>query len=139
VDPNPDVTVRRLAVEAARPSPASKAATWEALITAGQVPTGAVREIATAFWQRSQDDVLAPFAERYADELGRIGKGGMLTALAVARLLYPAAGVNGRYPDRITSAAQQPGVSPLVARAVGERTAELRQVLAARELSSRRA
>src|SRR5665811_1409395 len=85
------------------PSPASKAATWEALITAGQVPTGAVREIATAFWQRSQDDVLAPFAERYADELGRIGKGGMLTALAVARLLYPAAGVNGRYPDRITS------------------------------------
>ena len=131
-DPDPDAWVRALAVDAAQPSTERKEAAWRALVDEHTVPMGSTFEVASAFWQPSQADALAPFAERYIDALPRLGLAGMISAMSIGSSMFPLVGVSPDYVDRVVSAAEGPGVSPVVARGVLVRADQLRRMLSAR-------
>jgi len=88
--------------------------------------------VGKAFWQRSQDDLLRGYADRFLAALPTISTSGMLVAMATAIKLFPVAGVHNEFLDRVDSACHENGVSPLVAHAVAERSDELRRMLVAR-------
>ena len=74
-----------------------------------------------AFWQRSQEAVLAPYAERYLQALRDLGSGGMIPAMATSAALFPVVGADAAYLDRLAEAARAPEVNPVVRRTVVER------------------
>jgi aminopeptidase N len=119
-------------VRAALPDPAAKEATWQAAVVARSIPLGTMNVVREAFWQRSQAEVLAPYADRYLAQLRELGAGGMVPAMATSAALFPTVGVDAAYLERLADAARDPDVNPVVARTVVERSDELRRVLAAR-------
>ncbi len=131
-DPDPDAALRVLVVRAALPDPHAKAAAWSAATSGTQVPLGSMRALGEAFWQPSQADLLAPYAERYLAELAVLGRGGMIPAMATSGALFPVVGVDADYLPRLEAAARDRAVNPVVARTVTERSDLLRRMLAAR-------
>jgi aminopeptidase N len=131
-DPDPDAWVRAFAVRTARPDPEAKSAAWEAVLSGTTVPLGSSYEIAQAFWQRSQPEVLAPFGPRFLEGLAQMGSGGMIPAMVASGVLFPRVGVDAPFLDRLVTAVEASGVNPIVAHTVIERGDELRRMLAAR-------
>ena len=87
-DPDPDAWVRALTVRTAQPDAAAKSTAWEAVLSGTTVPLGSSYDVAQAFWQRDQAEVLAPFGPRFVDALQEMGAGGGWPRL----LLTPSAG-----------------------------------------------
>jgi aminopeptidase N len=87
-----------------------------------------------AFWRRSQDDILASYAERYLDLLPKLHLRGRPVSMAVAGTLYPRTGAGVAFTDRAVAAARADGVSPAVTRTVIELTDLLTRRLKARGL-----
>jgi aminopeptidase N len=133
-DPDPDSWVRALAVDSARPDPATKDVTWRAIVDEHRVPMGSLGQIRKAFWCRSQDHVLAPYAERFLQVLPTLHLGGMIPALSVTSALYPRAGVGTEFAERAVAAARAEGVSAVVKKIVIESTDRLNRILRARAL-----
>jgi aminopeptidase N len=82
--------VHRATCRAMRPDPAAKQAAWTAALAAGQPPHLAVAH-ASGVWVPGQEDILAPFRDRYFGEAlamaaARPGR----TGPRLARFLYPA-------------------------------------------------
>jgi aminopeptidase N len=132
-DPDPDSWVRALTVRTAQPDPAAKAAAWDAVLSGTTVPLGSSSEVAQAFWQRTQADVLAPFGPRFVDALKEMGSGGMVPAMVASAVLFPRVGVDAPFLDGLITAIEAPGINPIVAHTVIERGDELRRMLAARQ------
>ncbi|MDT7572196.1 MAG: aminopeptidase [Actinomycetota bacterium] len=132
-DPDPDAWVRALTVRTATPDPAAKSAAWDAVLAGTTVPLGSSYDVAQAFWQRSQADVLAPFGPRFVDALKEMGAGGMIPAMVASAVLFPRVGVDEGFLSRLISAVEAPGINPIVAHTVIERGDELRRMLAARQ------
>ncbi len=131
-DPNPDAWVRALAVDAARPSAESKETAWDALVDQRKVPVGGMREVASAFWQPSQGDLLAPFAERYLAALPGLADSGMIVAMVVAAGMFPRSGVGPDFVERVMDVAGSSDVSPVVRQRAIERADQLGRMLRAR-------
>jgi len=131
-DPDPDAWVRALAVRTARPDAAAKEKAWEAILGGTTVPLGSGYEIARAFWQRSQREVLAPFGPRFLDSLEQMGSGGMIPAMMASGVLFPRVPGDQALLDELVTAVAAPGIHPIVARTVIERADEQRRILAAR-------
>ncbi len=88
-DPDPDASMRRLAVLAARPDHESKEEVWRAFFVDYSIP--ASREtlvLGATFWRPAQSELLQPFAMRYLEEL-RTLKGGLLNQGLTVRAMYP--------------------------------------------------
>ncbi|MCW2735636.1 aminopeptidase N [Nocardioides sp.] len=132
-DPDPDSWVRALTVRTAQPDPAAKSAAWDAVLSGTTVPLGSSSDVARAFWQRSQAEVLAPFGPRFVDALQAMGAGGMIPAMVASSVLFPRVGVDAPFLDGLVSALDAPGINPIVAHTVIERGDELRRMLAARQ------
>jgi aminopeptidase N len=112
-DPDPDRSARAVAVGAARADEGAKAASWEELfvrrtVQAGQ-PTFAV---ARAFWRPGQADLLAPWADRYLEEMRGV-RGGLLSMLSLVRGMFPLVADEG-FVERARGLAAEPGVDPTV-------------------------
>jgi aminopeptidase N len=131
-DPDPDSWVRALAVESARPSTEAKEVAWRAVVDDQRVPMGSVHVVSGAFWQASQADVLAPFAERFLEILPEVSRAGMIQAMSVAQAMFPWYGVDSTFVDRAVAAAADDAVSPIVSARVLEGADQLRRILAAR-------
>ena len=129
-DPDPDVRVRALAVQAARADAGSKEAVWQALAVDRTVPVGVLRSVTAAFWRPGQDALLAPYGERYLDLLPELHRGGMIPAMAYTVLLFPLHGVGGEFVDRAEERAA--GAAPVVAKSLRERADLVRRVLRSR-------
>jgi aminopeptidase N len=134
-DRDPDAWVRALGVESAQPDLAAKEAVWRAAMEEHKVPIGSLFALAAAFWQPSQADVLAPFAERYLAALPGLAGAGMIPAMAKASAMFPVVGAGTDFMDRVAAVASSPAVSPVVANRVRERTEQLRSMVAARSLA----
>ncbi|HET7173506.1 MAG TPA: aminopeptidase N [Nocardioidaceae bacterium] len=134
-DPDPDVDMRREAVEAARPTVAAKERAWHRLVETPGVPIDHIFEVGRAFWQPTQGELLAPFADRYLAALPPLGRRGMLVAMATAARMFPMVGVDSSYPDRVTAALDD-SVTPVVRARVLERTDMLRRMLVARSMTA---
>ena len=131
-DPDPEAAVSALLVRAATPDPAAKQHVWDVVVGGTAVPLGRLREVQVAFWQPSQADLLAPFAERFVDLVPTLGNGHMISSMATVAALFPVVGADAVLLDRLAVAAAEPGVDPVVARGVAVRSDELRRMLAAR-------
>jgi aminopeptidase N len=131
-DPDPDSWLKKMIVLSSRPDPASKEATWVGMVEERRVPIGELGKIGNAFWRRSQDEILAPYADRYLELLPTLHLHGMVPAKVLSSVLYPRAGVGAAFADRVVEAAQAAGVAPVVRRTVVELTDRLRRMLVAR-------
>jgi aminopeptidase N len=131
-DPDPDAWVRALAVEAAQPLASAKEATWHAIVDEHKVPMGSMGEVATAFWQPSQAEVLAPYAERFKSVLPKLGSAGMVPAMLTAYVMFPVVGADRDFVERVVEVAENPDVSPVVSRSVLSRADQLKRMLGAR-------
>jgi len=132
-DPDPEAWVRALAVQAARPDPATKQSVWEAVVDRHDVPMGSFAELTTAFWRPGPTELMAPFAERYRAAMPTMHEAGMMTAISVSTFMFPWFGGDEAFADSLVAAAADPTVSPLVRRNVVELTDLLRRMLRSRE------
>jgi aminopeptidase N len=131
-DPDPDRWVRALAVESAQPLASAKEATWQAIVDEHKVPLGGIQEVATAFWQPSQAELLAPYAERYERVLPELGSAGMIPAMVTAYSMFPIVGAGQDFVERVVAVTDSPDVSPVVGRSVLNAADQLKRMLAAR-------
>ncbi len=84
------------AARAARPTAEAKAEAWRLVTEQDDVPNGTQRTVCLAFWQRGQDDVLAPYEQRYLETAAAISAGrdgwahrGNSQRTNVLRFLFP--------------------------------------------------
>jgi aminopeptidase N len=131
-DPNPDSWVRALAVRAARPDQREKLRVWETVVHKLEVPMGMVREVATAFWRPGQDELLAPFAERFREAMPSMGDAGWIAGLSISGSMFPIYAVDSAFADAVTASANASGISPVVRKTVLEKTDQLRRMLVSR-------
>ena len=130
-DPDPDAAARAVVVRAARPTDDAKREAWAAA-RGTRVPLSGMRALREAFWQSSQADLLAPYAERYLTALPEFGGHGMIPTMVLAATLFPMFGVDAAYVDRLERVAAGADVDPVARQIVVERSDELRRMLAAR-------
>jgi aminopeptidase N len=90
---------------AARPTPEAKSEAWGIVLEPGERTLATVQAIMRGFQQPEQDDVLAPYASRYFEDVGRVWEERELPyALAYGEILYPKF-VVGEDTMRLTEAA----------------------------------
>jgi len=132
-DPDPDAWIRALRVRASSPSAAAKEEAWTALVERA-VPIQAARTVAAALWRPGQDDVLAPYAERYIEALPTLHEGGMIPGLALTASLFPVYGIDEAWVAhaREVAAAQ---AAPVVIGALTERSEAVLRMVRTRALS----
>ena len=68
-DPDPDAWVRALRVRASSPSAEAKEEAWNAVVVERTVPIQSARLVGADFWRPGQDEVLAPYLDRYLEAL----------------------------------------------------------------------
>jgi aminopeptidase N len=129
-DPDPDSWVRALAVQAARPDEGEKAAVWQRVAVDRTVPIGASFPVAAAFWRPGQDDVLAPYGERYIELLPSLHRGGMIPAMSYGAAWFPLFGIDEQFLGQVEAAAES--AAPVVRKTVAEQADEVRRMLRAR-------
>ena len=135
LDPDPDARVRALAVQAAAPDAAAKAAVWEKAAVRRAVPISSVGQIMDAFWRPGQDALLAPYAQRYLELLPELDRGGMIPAMVLARWLLPLYGIDQAYLDSALAAGRQ--AAPVVGKTLAERVDLVSRMLRSRSRGSR--
>jgi aminopeptidase N len=129
-DPDPDAALRAVAVRAALPHATAKEEVWQALTVDRTVPVGAVGRVTTAFWRPGQDDLLAPYAEKYLDLVPVLHRGGMIAATVFTRRLFPVFGLTDAVVERARAIEDQ--ASPVVRRSLEDRIDEVRRMQRAR-------
>jgi aminopeptidase N len=111
-DPDPEAWVRELAVRAAVPDAAAKAAVWQRLAVDGAVPVGAVHQVTSAFWRPGQDALLAPYARRYLELVPGFDRSGMIPAMVLTGRLFPVYAVDAAFLGAARDAVRD--VAPVV-------------------------
>jgi aminopeptidase N len=130
-DPDPDARVQALLVRASAPTAEAKDEGWQAALD-GSIPLGMMGSLGRALWQPGQDDLLAPYADRFFAALPAFSRYGMVQAYAIVASLVPVIGTGAEFLDRIDAAADDEGLSPIVRRTMRSRADELRRMLTAR-------
>ncbi|MGH3332940.1 MAG: aminopeptidase N, partial [Nocardioidaceae bacterium] len=131
-DPNPDAWMSAAGVHAALPSSDAKARTWQAVMVDRKIPPGVLGRVGRAFWRPGQEELLAPYAEKFLEALPRLGDAGMMWAMGLSGGFYPAVGAGDGFVGRLEAAAGEEGVSPPVRRTVRELNERRRRREAAR-------
>jgi aminopeptidase N len=128
-DPDPDARMQVFAVRAATPSAGEKEAVWQALVDR-TIPVGTAAAVTGSFWVPGQDELLAPYAERYLEVLPTLERGGMIPARLYSARLFPLFGIDAGYLTRVEQAARQ--TAPVVRETVLGRSDVVRRMLRSR-------
>ena len=131
-DPDPDAWIRALCVRTSSPSAEAKEEAWTALVErSASIQTA--HTVAAAFWRPGQDEVLAPYAERYIEALPTLHKGGIIPGLALSASLFPVFAIDEAWVGhaREVAAAQ---AAPVVVSALTERSEEVLRMVRSRTL-----
>jgi aminopeptidase N len=131
-DLDPDAWVRALCARASSPFAELKEEAWTAMVER-TVPIETSGPLAAAFWQPGQEDVLAPYAERYLKVLPTLHEGGMIPALTLSKVLFPVFAIDEEWVRR----AREMGATqcaPVVVSGLTERSEEVLRMLRARAL-----
>lgn len=131
-DPDPDVWVRVLTVDAARPDAAGKEAAWVAAVEQRTVPSGSMVALGQAFWQLGQEELLAPYARRFLAALPAAGRSGMLAGLGLVRGMFPRVAAGADVLDEAEALARSGELSPLTAARALEQVDAMRRMAVAR-------
>jgi len=129
-DPDPDAWVRALRVRASAPTPEAKEEAWAGIVDRS-VPVQAAYDVAAALWRPGQDDVLAPYAERYVEALPTLHEGGMIPGLALTTALFPVYAIDEAWVGRARATAAA-HAAPVVVGALTERSEEVLRMVRAR-------
>jgi aminopeptidase N len=122
----------RATCRALRPDRAAKQAAWTAALSPDLFPRLA-RAHAQGIWAPGQDDVVAPFRERFfAEALPALAGREHRAAEQLARLLYPATMADARTVAATDEALDAAGLPDSLRQVLAEQRAILRQVIAAR-------
>ena len=133
-DPDPDASMRRLAVIAARPDLEAKEEVWKAFFVDYSVP--ASREtlvLGSTFWRPSQAELLAPFAHRYLEELHDL-KGGLLNQGLTIRAMYPLGAGDESFLAAAEAAAEDQSLAAYARNQLRANSFVLSRILKARQL-----
>ncbi len=118
---------------AALPDAATKAAVWEELVGDAPLSNSRARALAAGFWQHGQDEVLAPYVERYVHDVpGSWDRRSPQLAWTVSRLLFPSTIVRQDVLDRTAPLTTGTGPAGL-RRVVLEARDDLARALEARQ------
>ncbi|PUA79729.1 aminopeptidase N [Nocardioides currus] len=131
-DPDPDAWVRSLTVRACSPFADAKEEAWTALVER-RVPVQSARVVGPSFWRPGQDQVLAPYAERYVEALPTLHEGGMIPGLALTDSLFPLHAVDEAWVARVREVAAA-RAAPVVVGALTERSEEVLRMVRTRAL-----
>jgi aminopeptidase N len=134
-DPDPESWAHGVIAETAQPNAEAKAGGWRVAMEEMRFPIGYISHLGRAFWRPEQDDLVAPYADRYLDALLEFGDGGMLAAAAVAATLFPVVGVGEEFFERALATAENPDLSPMLSTVVIDHADLLRRMLASRRRS----
>jgi aminopeptidase N len=120
-DPDPDAWMNAARARAAVPSAEAKAQAWQAVVVDRKIPPGSLFEFGCAFWRPGQEVLLTPYAEKFLQSLRQFGDAGAMVGLSLSGAFYPAVGGEKGFLDRLSDAAGDDGVSPVVRQKVRER------------------
>lgn len=116
------------AARTARPTAAAKAAAWHDVAEANDLPNGTHRAVCSAFWQRGQDEVLAPYVERYLEMAADISTGrgswaekGTTLRTNALRDLFPQPADPGPFLERLDRWLAEAELTDFVRRVIAER------------------
>ena len=129
-DPDPDSWIRALCVRASSSSVEAKEEAWTALVER-TVPIQSARTVAAAFWRPGQDEVLAPYAERYIEALPTLHEGGMIPGLALTASLFPVYAIDEAWVARAREVAAAQA-APVVIGSLTERSEEVLRMVRTR-------
>jgi aminopeptidase N len=131
-DPDPEAWVRALRVRASAPTPEAKEEAWTALVER-TAPIQTAYSVSEAFWRPGQDEVLAPYAERYLEALPTLHEGGMIPGLTLAMSLFPVYAVDEAWIGHAREVAAAKA-APVVVGSLTERSEEVLRMVRARTL-----
>jgi aminopeptidase N len=130
-DPDPEAWSRAVAVQAAQPIDEAKDGAWRQAFD-DHFPLTSLRGMGQAFWQPGQHEVLAPYADRFLQELPRISGQGMLSGITRVSTMFPYFGVDSAFVTRVEAAADESGTTPLLRARLLECADRLARMLRAR-------
>ncbi|HEV2796365.1 MAG TPA: aminopeptidase N, partial [Nocardioides sp.] len=122
-DSDPDAWVRALTVRASSPFAEAKEEAWTAVVDRS-VPVQSARVVAAAFWRPGQDEVLAPYTERYLEAVQTFHEGGMIPGLALTASLFPVFAIDEAWVAHAREVAATKA-APVVISALTERSEEV--------------
>ena len=97
------------------------------------VPVQSARVVGPAFWRPGQDEVLAPYAERFIEVLPTLHEGGMIPGLALTASLFPVFAIDEGWIARAREVAAAEA-APVVISALTERSEEVLRMVRTRAL-----
>ena len=117
---------------ASRPSAAAKEEAWRLSVDADDVPNQTQFKIIRGFWQSGQEQLLAPYVQRYLDAAGSVWqRKGHEMAQAVLKGLFPKLIVSTETIQTVEEWLEAACPEPAVHRLVSEGVADLRRALQA--------
>ena len=120
------------AARAARPTAEAKAEAWEIAIVRDDVPNETQRSVVLAFQQHGQDDVLAPYVEKYlaaADTMWE--EKGTQRASTALEYIFPRPLASQELLDRVDAWLETSTANPAAKRYVNEGRDDVARALAA--------
>nr|WP_300044921.1 aminopeptidase N [uncultured Nocardioides sp.] len=131
-DPDPDSWTRALRVRASSPFAAAKEEAWTEVVDRN-VPIQSASKVAGALWRPGQEEVLAPYTERYLEALPTLHEGGMIPGLALTTSLFPVYAIDEAWVARAREVAAAKA-APVVVSALTERSEEVLRMVRSRGL-----
>ena len=123
---------RAAAARASRPTAEAKAEAWELAMVRDDVPNETQRSVVLAFQQHGQDDVLAPYVEKYlaaADTMWE--EKGTQRASTALEYIFPRPLASQELLDRVDAWMETSSANPAAKRYVDEGRADVVRALAA--------
>jgi len=125
---------RAAAARAAMPTPEAKKIAWQLAVVRVDTANETQRQIAAAFEIPGQDEVLAPYVERYLEAAESMWeKLGVQRASVALQLMFPRALPTPETLERVRGWLAQTSANPAAVRYVREGAADLERALAAQE------
>jgi aminopeptidase N len=87
--------------------------------------------VSSAFWRPGQDEVLAPYGDRFLALLGELDRRGMISAMHYTNRLFPQYAIDNTYVDRAEQAAER-AAAPVVRKTLLARADMMRRILRSR-------
>ncbi|HET8960315.1 aminopeptidase N [Nocardioides sp.] len=120
------------AARASRPTPEAKAEAWEAAMVRDDIPNETQRSIVLAFQCYGQDDVLAPYVDKYLEAADTMWEEkGTQRASTALEYIFPRPLASQELLDKVDAWLQTSGANPAAKRYVREGRADVARYLAA--------
>jgi aminopeptidase N len=122
------------AARTARPTPEAKEWAWHHATVRDDVPNETQRSIAAAFQRPGQDELLAPYVDRYLDLAATVWEDrGTQMASNILVLMFPRALATPGVLDTVSDWLARTGANPAARRLVSEGRADLERALRAQQ------